>query len=146
MTHSGTGNQRFSVSCLYKYNNGSKNMPTYEYFCDNCNYEFELFQSIKAESFSNCPKCNKILERKVSLPGGLVFKGSGFYITDYKKNGNGGGSSSSKSTSKSGEPKTTSESTEKTETNKTETIKTETTKTESTAKNIKTSETKTVTT
>jgi putative FmdB family regulatory protein len=60
-------------------------MPTYEYYCDDCNFDFELLQSIKSEPFSNCPKCNKKLERKISAPAGIVFKGSGFYITDYKK-------------------------------------------------------------
>jgi putative FmdB family regulatory protein len=60
-------------------------MPTYEYFCKNCGAEFEQFQSIRAESLKICPECGQAtLERKISGGSGLIFKGSGFYITDYK--------------------------------------------------------------
>ncbi len=70
-------------------------MPIYEYHCDNCNYDFELLQSVKESHSAICPICNKTANKKISLPGGLVFKGSGFYITDYSKsNGNGGSHSS----------------------------------------------------
>ncbi len=61
-------------------------MPTYEYICKDCGYEFEEFQSISAEPISICPNCKGRVERKISAGAGLVFKGSGFYITDYKKN------------------------------------------------------------
>ena len=71
-------------------------MPTYEYVCKDCGYEFEEFQSITAEPIKVCPKCGgHNVVRKISAGGGLVFKGSGFYITDYKhkhsspNNGNG---------------------------------------------------------
>lgn len=60
-------------------------MPTYEYICRDCGYEFEEFQSITADPLSVCPKCGGKVERKISAGGGLIFKGSGFYITDYKK-------------------------------------------------------------
>jgi putative FmdB family regulatory protein len=60
-------------------------MPTYEYICRDCGYEFEEFQSITADPIAVCPKCKGKVERKISGGGGLIFKGSGFYITDYKK-------------------------------------------------------------
>lgn len=60
-------------------------MPTYEYKCDNCNHTFETLQSIKAEPLTKCPKCGKNKLRKLITGGvGLIFKGSGFYLTDYK--------------------------------------------------------------
>jgi putative FmdB family regulatory protein len=59
-------------------------MPTYEYYCPNCGFEFEEFQSIASEPISTCPKCKKAVQRKISGGSGLIFKGSGFYITDYK--------------------------------------------------------------
>ncbi len=61
-------------------------MPTYEYKCNNCGYIFEAFQSIKENPLKICPKCNKnALKRLISGGAGLIFKGSGFYLTDYKK-------------------------------------------------------------
>lgn len=65
-------------------------MPTYEYECRDCGHRFEEFQSIKADPLTTCPECKTDSLRR--LPGagaGLIFKGSGFYITDYKNNGNG---------------------------------------------------------
>lgn len=65
-------------------------MPTYDYECRDCGYRFEEMQSIKADPLKTCPECNTDSLRR--LPGtgvGLIFKGSGFYITDYKNNGNG---------------------------------------------------------
>jgi putative FmdB family regulatory protein len=60
-------------------------MPTYDYLCDACNHEFELFQSIKAEPEKKCPECGKRKLRRLIGPGAaLVFKGSGFYKTDYR--------------------------------------------------------------
>ncbi len=59
-------------------------MPTYEYFCKKCGAEFEQFQHITAEPLKICPKCGEAaVERKISGGTGLIFKGSGFYITDY---------------------------------------------------------------
>ena len=60
-------------------------MPTYEYYCTSCGFEFEEFQSIASEPITVCPKCNLQVKRKISGGSGLIFKGSGFYITDYKK-------------------------------------------------------------
>ena len=62
-------------------------MPTYEYFCPTCDSAFDYYQSITAEPLSACPHCHQAVQRKISGGGGLIFKGSGFYITDYKKNG-----------------------------------------------------------
>ncbi len=60
-------------------------MPTYEYFCTACDCKFEEFQSIASEPIQICPKCKeKSVQRKISGGTGLIFKGSGFYITDYK--------------------------------------------------------------
>ena len=59
-------------------------MPTYEYYCTSCGFEFEEFQSIASEPLSICPKCNEEVKRKISGGTGLIFKGTGFYITDYK--------------------------------------------------------------
>ena len=61
-------------------------MPTYEYACPKCGHEFEQFQSMREEPLKKCPKCKKTgLKRLVGGGAGLIFKGSGFYITDYKK-------------------------------------------------------------
>jgi putative FmdB family regulatory protein len=59
-------------------------MPTYEYYCADCGFEFEEFQSIASEPISVCPKCDGQVRRKISGGSGLIFKGNGFYITDYK--------------------------------------------------------------
>jgi putative FmdB family regulatory protein len=60
-------------------------MPTYEYECTACGYEFEKFHSIKAAPIKKCPKCGKLkVKRLIGLGAGLIFKGSGFYITDYR--------------------------------------------------------------
>jgi putative FmdB family regulatory protein len=60
-------------------------MPTYEYKCKKCGHRFEKFQSIKAGPIRKCPECGKnAVERLISAGGGLIFKGSGFYITDYR--------------------------------------------------------------
>lgn len=70
-------------------------MPTYEYRCNNCSYEFEEFQSMKDLPLSVCPQCKQSnLQRVIGSGGGMIFKGSGFYLTDYK-----GGSSGKKDSS-----------------------------------------------
>jgi putative FmdB family regulatory protein len=65
-------------------------MPTYEYVCNKCHHHFEAFQSIASEPLTVCPACKGKLERMISGGVGLIFKGSGFYETDYKKKDNGG--------------------------------------------------------
>ena len=63
-------------------------MPTYEYKCEACGNEFERFQSITAAPIRKCPKCGKLrVKRLIGSGSGLIFKGSGFYITDYRDNG-----------------------------------------------------------
>ena len=60
-------------------------MPTYDYRCEKCEYEFEKFQSITADSLRKCPKCGKnSLKRLIGTGAGVIFKGPGFYETDYK--------------------------------------------------------------
>ena len=60
-------------------------MPTYDYLCDACSHEFELFQSIKDPVKQKCPECGKMkLRRLFGTGGAIVFKGSGFYQTDYR--------------------------------------------------------------
>ena len=61
-------------------------MPTYEYACRLCDHQFEVFQSIKADPLSQCPSCGEQgLRRLIGLGAGIIFKGSGFYETDYKR-------------------------------------------------------------
>jgi putative FmdB family regulatory protein len=61
-------------------------MPTYEYVCSSCGYEFDEFQQMTAEHLTVCPKCHQeTLVRKIGRGAGLIFKGSGFYATDYRK-------------------------------------------------------------
>ncbi len=61
-------------------------MPTYEYECEDCKHAFEKFQSITAASLRKCPRCSGRLRRLIGAGAGVIFKGSGFYETDYKKN------------------------------------------------------------
>jgi putative FmdB family regulatory protein len=63
-------------------------MPTYEYCCPDCDHRFELFQSIKDNPKKVCPKCKRRkLVRLIGPGGGILFKGSGFYQTDYRSKG-----------------------------------------------------------
>ncbi len=62
-------------------------MPTYDYKCPKCGTEFQEFQKITAKPGAKCPKCGAKAERQLSGGAGLVFKGSGFYLTDYGRAG-----------------------------------------------------------
>jgi len=62
-------------------------MPTYDYLCNHCGYQFEYFQAMSDEPLKTCPKCGERVRRLVSGGSGLIFKGSGFYLTDYKRKG-----------------------------------------------------------
>lgn len=62
-------------------------MPTYGYRCKSCGYAFEKFHKITVVARPRCPRCGGKSERLISGGAGLVFKGSGFYITDYKRAG-----------------------------------------------------------
>ncbi|MFZ1729455.1 MAG: zinc ribbon domain-containing protein [Bacteroidota bacterium] len=63
-------------------------MPTYDYVCKECGHRFEAFQSMSDSVLTTCPNCNtEALQRLIGAGAGLHFKGSGFYLTDYKKSG-----------------------------------------------------------
>ncbi len=81
-------------------------MPTYEYECSGCGHEFEMLQSMKDAKLKKCPKCGKLkLHRLIGSGTGLIFKGSGFYETDYKrKEPSNASKSASSSVSKSPKP------------------------------------------
>jgi putative FmdB family regulatory protein len=90
-------------------------MPTYDYKCRDCGHQFEEFQSITAEPLSDCPECGGHVHRLIGAGNGLIFKGSGFYITDYKKsngktNGKAEPDSKTSSKSESKQPSTTDKS------------------------------------
>ncbi len=60
-------------------------MPTYDYVCQKCEHRFEQFQSISAAPLKKCPACGKAaLQRLIGTGGGILFRGSGFYETDYR--------------------------------------------------------------
>lgn len=60
-------------------------MPTYEYICHACNHEFELFQQMSDAVKRKCPECGKLkLQRLIGTGAGVIFKGGGFYETDYR--------------------------------------------------------------
>jgi putative FmdB family regulatory protein len=60
-------------------------MPTYDYICDGCGHEFEAFESIKSDPQKLCPECHtEKLRRKIGAGAAILFKGSGFYQTDYR--------------------------------------------------------------
>lgn len=72
-------------------------MPTYTYECIKCGHQFDCFHSITAKPKVLCEKCQGKCERLIGNGAGIIFKGSGFYETDYKKKGNNGNGSHSKS-------------------------------------------------
>lgn len=88
-------------------------MPTYDYECKACNHKWEEFQSIKAEPTKKCPECKKAkAKRLIGTGAGIIFKGSGFYQTDYRSSSyqkaadaDKSASSSSESTSSKSESK-----------------------------------------
>lgn len=75
-------------------------MPTYDYVCDACGASFEIYHSITEPARTQCPSCGEHrLRRLIGTGGALIFKGAGFYATDYRKSG------SSRASESSGEPK-----------------------------------------
>ena len=82
-------------------------MPIYEYECDNCGARFERFQSIRDEPIRQCPTCSGQVH-KVLHPAGIIFKGSGWYITDSRKSASGAVTSESQAAG--AEPKAASKS------------------------------------
>ncbi len=83
-------------------------MPTYEYVCEACGHAFDEFQSITAKPLRKCPQCGKsALKRLIGTGAGILFKGSGFYCTDYRGESykKAAGSESATSTTKTAEKK-----------------------------------------
>lgn len=64
-------------------------MPTYDYQCQSCGHEFELFQNITDDPIRKCPECGKAVKRLIGAGAAVIFKGPGFYATDYRKGGSG---------------------------------------------------------
>lgn len=60
-------------------------MPTYDYKCSKCGFEFEVFHKITEDPKIKCPKCNEKANRIMSFNNNIIFKGEGFYVNDYKK-------------------------------------------------------------
>jgi putative FmdB family regulatory protein len=87
-------------------------MPVYTYRCSNCGVQFEKQQSFSDQSLIRCPECGKRALKKVYLPVGIVFKGSGFYATDHHSPS---GQSPNRTEDLAGEKKEKSETKEKTE-------------------------------
>jgi len=83
-------------------------MPTYEYECQKCSHCFEMFQSMTDERVKRCPKCRGKVVRLIGTGSGIIFKGSGFYETDYRRNTSGGKAEEEKSTSTTVAPKSDS--------------------------------------
>lgn len=97
-------------------------MPTYEYKCMRCNHNFEVFQSIKDDPVTICPKCKGDVKRLIGAGVGIIFKGSGFYTTDYKKTSASigtNGKNSKKNPENTDKGKTDKENNKKTDKNET---------------------------
>lgn len=74
-------------------------MPTYEYSCELCGHQLEIFQSMNDERLVTCPACSKDgLKRLIGRGAGIIFKGTGFYETDYKRPSDSGSSSDTSTT------------------------------------------------
>lgn len=79
------GSCRAAGGCVELYRSWGVRMPTYEYACEACGNAFEEFQAITAAPLKKCPQCSKPkLKRLIGTGGGVIFKGSGFYTTDYR--------------------------------------------------------------
>ena len=74
-------------------------MPTYEYECQKCEHAFEAFQQMSADPLKKCPECKGKLKRLIGTGAGLLFKGSGFYETDYRSESYKSGEKSAKDAS-----------------------------------------------
>jgi putative FmdB family regulatory protein len=86
-------------------------MPTYDYICGSCGQGFEQFHAITAKPLRKCPKCGKVsLKRLIGSGAGIIFKGSGFYQTDYRSESYKKGEKSEKSTTETVTAKTKTES------------------------------------
>ena len=74
-------------------------MPTYDYICLSCGNNFEMFQNMTEKHLSSCPECGGNVKRLIGAGAGPIFKGSGFYQTDYKNSSNNSNQKSDKKTS-----------------------------------------------
>lgn len=90
-------------------------MPTYDYKCANCEHQWEEFQSITAKPKRKCPECGKLKAKRMIGPGaGIIFKGSGFYETDYRSSSyNKGAAADKKASESSSKSSSDSKSTDK---------------------------------
>lgn len=108
-------------------------MPTYDYQCQACGHEFEEFQMMSAKSLRKCPECKKLkLKRLIGMGAGVIFKGSGFYQTDYRSEGYKKAAESDKKAAEAKPEK--SDSGKKSDGGKNSDSKTPSAKTESTSK------------
>ncbi len=78
-------------------------MPTYDYRCEACKHEFSLFQSITADPCDTCPECGGKVRRLIGAGAGIIFKGDGFYETDYKRKRGGSNADRDRKQSESGD-------------------------------------------
>jgi putative FmdB family regulatory protein len=86
-------------------------MPTYDYVCDACKHAFEHFQSITSPVMRKCPECGKLkLRRLIGIGAGVIFRGSGFYQTDYRSDGYKKAASADKTSSSSSTSSSASDS------------------------------------
>ncbi|MBV6479424.1 MAG: hypothetical protein HGGPFJEG_02197 [Ignavibacteria bacterium] len=114
-------------------------MPTYEYKCSDCGHHFEVFQSMKEDKLKTCPNCGKeSLARLIGTGGGLIFKGSGFYLTDYKNSSSqksdAGTSAENKTETKSIKTENTSTENSSPQDTKTSAVKSESSKSSAASK------------
>jgi putative FmdB family regulatory protein len=106
-------------------------MPTYEYKCENCGHQFEQFQSITSKPLRVCPQCGEnTLTRLIGAGSGIIFKGSGFYSTDYRKESYKKAAASDKKPSPKTADKKDSKQTDSTSAEKSSASKTDHTKTD----------------
>jgi len=80
-----TNNIKFIELITHYNSSGVVEMPTYEYECSSCKKIFEIFQSINDKPLKKCRECGGKLKKLVSSGSGIIFKGAGFYETDYKR-------------------------------------------------------------
>ncbi|MDR2402571.1 MAG: zinc ribbon domain-containing protein [Spirochaetaceae bacterium] len=77
-------------------------MPTYEYECKSCGHTFDIFQGMSDEPLKDCPHCGKEVRRRINGGSGIIFKGSGFYVTD-RKAGSGAASNAASASPQAGD-------------------------------------------
>lgn len=87
-------------------------MPTYDYECQSCGHIFEHFQSMSEDPLSECPKCGNGVKRLIGGGMGIIFKGSGFYVTDNRSGSKSSGSSDTAAPAKSDAKKSDSKTSE----------------------------------